>query len=36
MGSNGTHKNKTHLERKKNQKSIFALESACEKIDSPP
>ena len=36
MGSYGTHKNKTYLEKEKNQKSIFALDSACEKIGNAP
>ena len=36
MGSNGTHKNKTYLSKKKIQICIFALESAFEKIGSPP
>ena len=36
MGSNGTHKNKIYLSKKEIQICIFALESAFEKIGSPP
>ena len=34
MGSNGTHQNKTHLEKEKKEK--VNIRSECEKIDAPP